>query len=56
LYKQYESVQLEHKETWKAFKRRIKKVIHYKDGGLISESHPDEISAYEENVQFVESI
>ena len=36
LSEQYESIQNEHIETWKAFKRRIKKGIHYSDDGQIN--------------------
>lgn len=37
LEKQYENIQRESPETWKAFLRRIHKVIHYEDNGKITE-------------------
>ena len=40
---QYVSIQNEHMETWQAFKRRIKKVIHYADDGQINESDPNDV-------------
>ena len=43
LSEQYESIQSEHLETWQAFKRRIKKVIHYSKDGQISESNSNDI-------------
>jgi hypothetical protein len=42
LCEQYISIQNEHLETWQAFKRRIKKIIHYSADGQISESDPND--------------
>lgn len=43
LIDQYVSIQNEHIETWKAFKRRINRVIHYAEDVQISESEPDDM-------------
>ena len=40
---QYTSVQNEHLETWLAFKRRIKMVVHYSADGQANESDPNDI-------------